>query len=423
MPNRIVPVNASRLSRRTVLRTTSGAALALPWLQAMTPRARAALPELPKRFVVFFPYNGTHASVWRPTTVGPAYALPFALQPLESLRKDFNVLSGLHLRATGNNSHATYCCALSCDKPQLVTGDKQIGGAVSIDQALATKIGMRTKIPSLVVDLNMGRRISWIAAGQPSPIVVGAKKLLAQLFPVPAPMPMSGGSRQRRILDLVRADANRLNARLGPADRRRVDQHLTALDEVDRQLAFAASGAKSCAGLTVPTMTTAMTKAEEMKLTATLIALAFSCDLTRIIVVNLGHVDRVARSATNPTLTDDHEASHMDPEIVGRVTRAKMELFADLLQKLKDTAEGDSNLLKQSLVYTGNDVSDGNKHDVSDMPILLAGGAGGQMRTGNHIRFNDQPVGRLFVSVLNFLGAPTETFGKDGMGALPDLAI
>jgi hypothetical protein len=419
-----------RLHRRTMLRG-AGVGVALPLLEAMLGRhgrlAMGAAEPQPIRLVTVMFTWGTHPAVWLPTTQGRDFALPLGLAPLSARRADINVLSGLHqrvVRGQGISAHGFGLVGALTSTPNIP--GRQAATGPSIDQAVAKQIAQRSRtlLPSAVVALGGGSPSSWIASGQPAPVLRGPAELFEALFPGgKSPSGPNGfkdkQAHERRLLDVIRGDSVRLKARLGASDRARVDQHLTAIEELERQIALHERHAQTCATPAAPAA--GGSKAEQLRMVARLVQMAFRCDTTRVITILVGPYDQIAKSPTDPSLISDHDASHGNAEIMGRSTVAKITQFAYLLEQLASAPEGDSNLLRQSLVLTGNDVSHGNRHDYDDMPVLLAGSAGGQVRTGLHIRYRDQPIGRLYVSLMNIFGGAQSQFGVDGFGELPGI--
>jgi hypothetical protein len=457
-----------KLSRRAMLRG-AGVALALPVLDAMlddrgllhgTAHAQSAAP--PVRVVTFFFPNGTWnklnypggvrtlESIWVPSATGTGYPLPPALMPLAALRDEFNVVSGLN-NVEGNGHEI--------GMPTFANGAAPSGetaGGPSIDQVALDHLGGGTRVSSLVISLsgncNMNRprqrALSWrsTAAGishvqwESDP-----RSLFRTLFGASAPAAMPGqpadptDALRRSVLDFVRGDAQRLRGRLGANDRSRLDEHLAAIREIEARLGGGGGGGNpppaSCAMVPLPaaiasgptgavcaTGTNPWRDDVAAPIMADLLALALKCDLTRFASFGLGDtnydviVDWIA-----PGKNEHNDIAHSatDRENVTRSTQWKMSVFAHLLTALRDSREGAGSVLDNCVIFCGSNMSDGQLHNHEDMPILVAGRAGGRLRTGRHVRYPGAMTRDLLGSLLGYAGVPPSARPPTLAGTLP----
>ena len=421
-----------RLSRRCFLRGAGGVLLALPMLEFALPRGAQAQGVGPaKRFVAVGMENGTHPDVWHPQTQGSGWETRAGTAPLDPIREHIMLVTGLHqraIRSPGGIEHNNGIVNVFTSRPWL-SEDTWVSTGPSLDQVVAHEIGHETPFASLVMTPNQRApklRSSWVRAGEPSPLIVGPRALLTTIFP-------GGGGqdhgreleRRRRLLDLVAADASALKKKLGTHDRQRLDEHLTAVEEVEERALRLQQRRQQCQQPQLPAELDELEKRQRWELMVDLFTLALRCDLTRVGTFQFGYGPKIYRTAQDPNspLLTDHEASHLDAEIIGRTTATKMGWMAYLVRALERAQEVDgSSLLDHTLVYINNDVSHGNQHDFDDMPIVLAGRAGGAMRSGLHLRFADEPVARLHTTLLKLMGIEATSFGLDGEGWLAGLA-
>lgn len=436
------------LSRRTFLRG-AGVALALPALEAMIPRrrARAAGLEKPVRFLAFYVPNGIHMPAWTPATEGRDFALPPILQPLEPLRNSVLVLSGLENRAAmpqgdGAGDHARGTASfLTCTHVAKTAGD-DIRNGVSIDQAIARSLEGRTRFASLELGIDGGgstgdcdsgyacayaRNIAWSGPQTPVAREVNPVALFDRLFGTADPRETAEAIERRRqrrlsVLDFVREDAKRLQSQVGMSDRRKLDEYLTGVRELEVRLASGLP-ASSCGTPERPERSDDFRT--RVQLMTELMVLAFQCDLTRVITFMLGN-------ATSGRVYDflgidrgHHDISHHmnDPasfELLTRIDTWEVEQLAGLLGRLAAVTgpEGES-LLDDSIVFFSSEIEDGNSHSHSNLPVLLAGGGGGTIDSGRHLRFSQgTPIANLFLAIGGRMGLELDRFGDDGVAPL-----
>ena len=451
------------LSRRTFLHG-SGAALGLPLLDAMLPgRLRAdELAPMPtasgfrppvRMACLFFP-NGVWEQAWVPKQAGADYELPFSLEPLAEHRKELLVVSKLDKAAShsGDGHYAKTANFLTGTPVTKTTGADLSVGGISIDQLCAQKIGHLTPLASLElaidpvisgIDSNVGYTrlygsyISWRAANIPVAREINPRSVYERLFGArdAAGRPTGDARRQednRWLLDSVLEDAGDLRRKLGRDDRFKLDEYIDSVRSVEKRLEFYA---KPSGERWIPTTRPENPQApadnppanyqEHVRLMLDLIVLAFWTDSTRVSTFMFAN-DVSGRSFSN--LIDGvhgahHEMSHHSGETAKieqykKINRWHVEQLAYLLGKMRAIREGEGNLLDNSLLLFGSSMSDGNRHDPENLPIILAGRGGRTIDTGRHIAADkNTPLCNLYASMLDRMGAPVEKFG-DSTGKL-----
>jgi hypothetical protein len=428
-----------------------GTAVALPFLEVMMPSAALGGSDLksPTRMAFIYVPNGTHMPDWTPGAEGENFTLPYCLEPLKSFQKDLLVLSGLTLdpaREHGDvpGPHSRSVAAfLTGRHPQRMNGIK-VG--VSLDQFAAGRIGKQTPFPSLELgtesptnadcDLQYPciylRNISWKTDSIPAPAEINPRLLFDRLF-AGRIKDDAGGSiatadRSRlSLLDFVMEDARELKGRLGVNDCRKLDEYLNGVRELEMRLARA-TGQPSTLQVTKHDRPAGIPAdyAEHIRLLADMIALAFQADLTRIVTFVLGY-DKTDRSYPMIGVPDGHHylshhgGSRDKQEKLRKINRYHVSQLAYLLGRLKSVKEGTGTLLDSCMIMYGSAMSDGNDHRNDNLPIILAGGANGTLRTGRHVRYpGETPLTNLYLSMLDRIGAPADSFG-DSTGRLPGL--
>jgi len=447
------------IDRRTVLRG-AGAALALPLLDAMRPLGAAdpaaARGRPPVRLAVLFFPNGVWPKAWFPTAAGADFELPFSLAPLAVHRERLLVFSGLDKKHShGGDGHyaktANFLTGLLVTKT--VGRDISVGGP-SLDQVAAERLGHLTPLPSLElgcdrvisgIDSNVnytrlyGSYISWRTAKEPVAREINPRFVYDRLFGAKdaAGKPLArAAADDRSLLDLALSDARDLRGRLGRDDQGKVDEYLEAVRAVERRIAFASQPDprdwkpdSAPDAIAAPAAGTPANYREHVRQMFDLMALALWTDSTRLITFMMGN-DVSGRNFTN--LADGvkgahHQLSHHenDPAKIAqyqRINRWFVTEYAYLLDQLAAIREGDGTLLDHSLVVCGSSLCDGNKHEPSNLPILLAGGGGGRVLSGRHLAYpKGTPLCQLWLGLLRRVGVPAESFG-DATAELPGLS-
>jgi len=445
-------ISKKHLSRRTVLRGL-GATVALPLLDAMIP-ARTALAQTAAaptlRFGTIYVPHGVIMDVWMPKKVGTGFELPVILKPLENLRAHFNVVSGLY--SEGANAHSA-CPGFFSASAHAPRGNL-IQLNTSIDQVIAQKIGQGTTFPSMELAIEDSSNIfgtcaadflctymdtiSWRTPTQPLPMELNPRIVFERMFGGDGASAEARRTRLEQstsILDAVVADVQGLSKNLTAHDRTRLDEYLANVREVERRI-VQAENQRSERALEAPPTPSGVPESfeEHVSLMFELQALAFQGDLTRVTSFMMGR-ELSGLSYPQIGIADGHHPiSHNNYDIKQMEKKAKVDtynvsLFANFLQRLKDTPDGDSNLLENSLFVYGSGMSDGNVHNHLNLPVLVAGNAGGQLKGGRHIQVGQlaaqraipaipkfdkmMPIANLMVSVQQLFGIETESYGVD----------
>jgi Protein of unknown function (DUF1552) len=442
------------LSRRTVLRGL-GVSVALPFLEAMRPRPLLAASNdqkgPPLRTAFLYVPNGVHMPSWTPRAQGTALELPAILEPLSAVKDDLLVVSGLTLNAAralgdGGGDHARAMASFLTGRHPRKTDGADLRAGVSVDQAAARQIGHRTRFPSLEIGCEGGKNagecdhgyscayqsnLSWRSETTPVAKQINPRLVFDRLFGSAAAR--DGGDdlaredrRNKSILDFIGDDARQLSQTLGAADRRKLDEYLTGVRELEQRInrgrpTVDLGAAKYPRPLGIPA-----DYQEHLRLMADLLVLAFQCDLTRIVTFVLAN-DGSNRSYRTVGVSDGHhDLSHhggdtAKQEKIQKINQFHTAQLAYLLQKLKAIPEGTGSLLDHSMILYGSGISDGNAHSHDDLPILLAGKAKGTITTGRHVRVpKETPLTNLYVSMLDRIGAKVDGFG-DSTGRLTAL--
>jgi hypothetical protein len=444
-------VTGKSLSRRMVLKGL-GVAIGLPFLDAMTPAfARAAAPG-PVRLAWFYLPNGIDMRNWTPAAEGPLGTLPGILSPFEPLKDELLVLSNLTTHwgrplqdGAGDHGRALGSYMTGVEVYKTAGADLKLG--ISADQIAAQAVGHKTRLPSLEIGLEEARQagncdsgyscayaynLSWKTETQPLPPISDPRGLFERLFG--SDMPESAPARARRIamrqsiLDEVLGNTHRLTSVLGGTDRRKVDEYLTSLREIEQQVdRAAADGMVIEPGIDKP-FGVPLDFPDYFRLMSDMMLLAFKADITRISTMIVGREGSVRAYPEIGVADGHHPLTHHQGNMemlakVRLINELHARLFAEFLMKMKNTPEGDSNLLDQSLIVYGSGLSDGNGHTHDQLPTLLAGRGGGFVNPGRHIIYQrETPVTNLFMTMLDRVGVDPQQVG-DSTGRLTGLSL
>jgi hypothetical protein len=443
-------MNFKRVSRRTALRGL-GVSVALPFLEATLPRTRASESASPRRMAFVYAPNGKHMPDWTPKTEGFDFELPPTLAPLRAVRGDVLVLSGLaQHKADGNGDgpgdHARAMATFLTGRQARKTGGADLQVGVSVDQLAAAQLGRATRFPSLEVGCEGGRdgggcdhgyscayqtNLSWRTESAPAPKEVDPRLVFDRLFGDRLAPGRDAAREQRErerksILDFAAEDARRLRDRLGVGDRRKLDEYLDSVREVEQRIERAQPTVDVGQGSIARPTGVPQDFREHARLLADLIVLAFRADLTRVATFVLGN-DGSNRGYREVGVADGHhDLSHHGGDATKHaklrlINRMHVSQFAYLVERLKATPEGNGSLLDQCMVVYGSGISDGDRHDHEDLPVLLAGRGGGTLNPGRHVRYpRGTPLCNLYLAMLGRLGVPANSLG-DGTGRLPSL--
>jgi hypothetical protein len=474
--------NRTTITRRTVLRGL-GAAISLPFLESLAPRAFAAAPSAapaparPVRMAVLYMPNGVNVGAWTPRGVGECFELSRTLSPLNPLKNDILVFSELwNASAVGGDGHYVKTGGFLTGTTITKTTGKDIrSGAVSMDQLAAQRVGKMTPLPSLElgidpvtsgIDTNVGytrlygSHISWATPTMPAAKEINPQLAFDRMF---RSNPRAEGD-NRSVLDLVMEDASALRSKVGGADGAKLDEYLESVRAVEKRIEFNSRQRAEQKKLT-PEQLLAVEEldkriaqymadperqkrfasgegggrrrgggpesgpafAEHVRIMLDLMVLAFWSDTTRVSTFMFGN----AVSPRNFSFLEGvrgghHEISHhkndkANLEQYQRINQWHVEQYAYMLSRMKQIREGDGTLLDNSMVLLGSGMSDGNSHNPRNLPLVLAGKGGGAFATGRHLTYEKKtPLCNLYTSMLDRMGAPVERFG-DSTGKLKGL--
>ncbi|MCY4507695.1 MAG: DUF1552 domain-containing protein, partial [Acidobacteria bacterium] len=431
-------ITKKAIPRRTVLRGV-GATLALPLLDGMVPAATALAKTAAKpalRFCTVYVPNGIVMDRWTPLAEGREFELPPSLMALEPYRdrplgvgarepyRDRRlVVSGLdntgaRSRSGASGAHAKPAGAfLTGIEPLPTTGSSSLQLGISMDQILANEVGQETPLPSLELGLegadtvngvgtcDVGfscayqNRLAWSGPSTPLPVETNPRVVFDRLFGnVDSTDPAVRAARLRRqgsILDSVLEKVDRLQGGLGTRDRAKLDEYLQSVREIERRIQNAESQGRelpvveSPAGIPV-------SYDEHARLMFDMQALAFQTDTTRVITFQIG---REQSGATYPQIgvsDSHHPISHHGGdrnkiESLAKINAYHVSLFAYFLERLASMPDGDAGpVLDNAVTLYGSAISEGNSHDVRNLPLLLAGGGGGRIASGRHVKYPDE---------------------------------
>jgi len=437
------------LSRRTVLRGI-GTTMAVPFLEAMMPSARAAdIASRPKRLQVFYSPNGMMMKDFVPQTVGSDFAMPSSLAPLEPFRKYISVFSGLgHPQAAAMGDrpagHGRSCPAFLTGTHVKQTEGTDIRCAVSMDQAYAQYLGDATQLGSLELGIDQAsllgscdigyscaytNGISWLNPTVPLPVTANPRDVFERLFgdgdALDEKSRLAQLRRQSSILDFVMDDAARLSGTLGMEDRRKLDEYLEASRTIEKRIQRAengSGGAALSASLERPSGIPDSFD-EHVRLMIDLQVLAMQADITRVGSFMIG---RELSNRTYPEIgvpDSHHMLSHHgnNPDKMAKLARINhyhMGYFAYYLQKMSETKDGEGSLLDRTMVVRGSAFGDPNDHDHMDLPVIVAGGL---VKGNRHVRVDKgTTMSNLLLAALNVLDVPLTSFG-DSTAPLTEL--
>jgi hypothetical protein len=438
------------LSRRTLLRG-AGAALALPWLEAMTPAAKATAggARPPLRMAFLYMANGVHSDMWTPQGEGRDFKLSPTLEPLKDLKNELVVLTNLWNQAAvaGDGHYVKTSGFLTCTTVTKTLGVDINCNGVSMDQLAAKAIAGRTPLPSLElgiapvttgVDKNVGytrvygSHIAWSGPTTPLAREINPRFVYERLLRATRPHGDSA-KQDMLLLDRVLDDASQLRRRLGTSDRQRMDEYLSVVRSLEQRLERASQPENNTwvplAELDPKAKPAADPKGHEehCRLMLDMIALAFQTDTTRIASFMFGNAVSNQNFAFLEGVSGAHHSlSHhqKDPDKLRQyqlINRWHVAQYGYLLRKLRDMKEGERSVLDNSMIVFGSGLRDGDRHDPHNLPVLLAGRGGGRIATGQHLVYtSDSPLANLYVSMLDAFGTPVDRFA-DSTGRLTGL--
>ncbi len=438
-------LESKSLSRRTVLRGI-GATIALPFLDAMVPAAKAAARPA-NRFLTFYVPNGMAMEYWSPKGEGAAFELSPILEPLAPHRDQLIILSGLH--ASWNYIHAGASGSFLTGTPRGGRNEIEIIADVSIDQLLARHYSSETQIGSLEISMdswaNAGactgnlscqytHTLSWRNPTQPLPMEYNPRAVFERLFGDTGKTDFAAREarmlQQKSILDSVTAKLSALKRELGAQDQSKVSEYTDAIRDVERRI----QRAEEQRDLQLPALEQPQgvppVFEDHLALMLDLQLLAFQSDLTRVISFMIGK-EQSARPYPQIGVPEAHHPlSHHDnvPELVAqmsKINRYHAELFSKYVAKLRATPDGDGTLLDHMMILYGSGISNSTRHAPENLPLLLVGGGAGRLKGGRHIVYKEKPsMANLLVTIMDKMDVPVEKVGgSNGKLQIDNLSI
>lgn len=440
-------VTKKSIARRTFLRG-AGASLALPFLDAMVPAFAADSPRSTPRLGFVYAGNGIVHANWVPTATGRNFELTPNLTPLAGVRDHLNVISGLaHRQAdpmgdgTGDHPRSSAAWLTGVHAYDRTQPGVEVKLAKTADQLAADVIGRDTPVPSIELSVDPPMQgacdsgdcfyvttVSWRNETTPNLAELHPRIVFERLFG-------DGGSAAERlartrvtgsILDSVRSEASRLAGTLGYGDARKLGEYLDAVREIEQRIQSAE--ARGAQNIDLPERPTSIpaTYEEHARIMFDLQVLAFQADITRISSMILSR-ELSGLSYPNIGVREGHHAiSHHrdDPELIDKKSRIDtyhVQLFAEFIDRLKATPDGDGSLLDHSLIVYGSGMGDGNLHGHTNIPCLLLGSLGGKIRAGQHTAYPaDTPMTNLLLTMLDKVGVQLESLGDSTGRLAPD---
>ncbi len=457
-------------SRRNVLRGF-GVSMALPWLESLTSRSVygaptgvsaalsgsgvAAAASAPQRMAFIFVPNGVHMQDWTPKSGGPGFELPYVLQPLKSLQDDLLIISGLtHDRGRANGDgpgdHARSASVFLTGAQPRKTDGANIRSGVSVDQAAAQIAGKATRFASLELGCEAGRSagncdsgyscaysssISWASDASPLGKETNPRFVFERLFGNGKRKEMDASLARREtlkksILDFVSEDAQRLQSQLGKEDRRKLEEYLTGVREVERRIERTHHEDPDMVVDVDYPIPEGIPKdyAEHIRLLSDMMVLSFQTDSTRIATFMFANAGSNRSYRQINVAEGHHDLSHHRGDAakhakIREINRFHITQLAYLLHKLKSTPDVQGSLLDNCMICYGSGLSDGDRHNHDNLPILLAGHGGGSIDPGRHLQVTPEtPVCNLFMSMLDRFGTSVDYIG-DSTGRVSELQI
>jgi hypothetical protein len=436
---------STRFSRRQFLRGT-GIALGLPWFESVSsfgaPVTKSKLPEAPRRLAAMFFGNGVNPHHWGAEMSEGGMRLMKTLSPLEPLKDRLLVMKGLWNPTTvqGPGGHYPKMNVLSGLKVKQTTTDIEVG--TTMDQVVAAHVGRSTPVSSLVLGTEgpsystdsgftsiYSAYISWATPTTPAPKEIFPQQAFDQLF--------DDGSLRKRdksVLDLVLEDAKSLKHRLSRRDAQKLDEYLTSVRDLEERVEKAEKLSQAeVSELAWQPSVKAPTFArpgsglpadpeQHMRLMLDIVVLALQMDRTRVATLMLNNdLSSVVFPSLQGIRGGNHELSHHANDadrldMYQRVNQHFVKLWGEALRKMADTNEGERSLLDNSMVLLTSSLWDGNAHDSTQLPLLLAGGGGGTIRGGRMLDFTgeakeERKLCRLHLAMMDRMGLRMERFG------------
>ena len=445
-------INRKPILRRTMLQGL-GTAISLPLLEAMLPKSRAAAAAAqtpPLRMMFFMVPNGAHMPAWTPSTQGPGFALPATLEPLQKHRDYVSVFSGLTLdgardHGDGAGDHARSGASFLTGAHPRKTDGADIKSSVSVDQVAAQAVGSKSRFASLELGIDgsaqagncdsgyscaYSSNLAWRNESSPLAKENDPAAVFDRLFGN-GDSASEGKNRAARIerrksvLDFVLDDAKVLQTRLGTADKRKLDEYLYAVRDVENRMTHSDKLKVGEDGVPNIARPAGIPRdwSEHCKLMMDMTALAIRSDATRILTFMFGNEGDNKGYPQIGVPEGHHELSHHgkseEKQVkVQKINHFHMQHFAYLLDHFAGVEEAGSQLLDNCLILYGSGISDGDRHNHDDLPIMMVGKGGGRIKKPAHLQYpKDTPLCNLYLWMLNQVGVKADSFG-DSTGVL-----
>jgi hypothetical protein len=457
MTRRTVPGRWS-IPRRTFLK--GGAAMiGLPILDIMGPdirRALAAGSPAPRRLVTFGFPAGVNTKAWAPTGTGTGYTLSSTLMPLEALKGDFSVLMGVNNNpANGPRGHTCGIGAFLTNF-KIPMSDPGVTESISVDQVAASYLGQFTRIPSIELSTHVLKEspnaesgfspayknvVSWKDPKTSLPFETIPQAAFNRLFSgvsptTPTPTGNSAATKRalyrQSVLDSVKTDITTITKKASAADAAKMDQYLSSLRELEKQIqanppAGGGGTGAMCSPGTAPAAGTPKDIRDHVTQMLDIMVLAMQCDATRVLTFYYENtVTSIVHGFLGVNVDYHGSVTHHGGDATKLANYAKVNQWlvsqlGYLMTKMKAIQEPDGTLLDNSVIFFSSEISDGDMHNHSNLPIILAGKGGGMLNPGRAIQFQNAKVGNLFISMLATVGVMQTKFGDDGSAPLTGL--
>jgi len=440
------------LSRRTLLRGM-GTAISLPFLDAMLPvgRTLAALPaQSPLRMMFFMVPNGAHMPAWTPSNEGANFELSETLAPLAKHREQISVFSGLTLdgardHGDGGGDHARSGASFLTGAHPRKTDGADIKNSISVDQVAAQVIGSKTRFASMELGLEgsaqsgscdsgyscaYSSNLAWRTENSPLSKENDPSSVFDRLFGDGDKVEEGKNraariERRKSVLDFVLEDAKSLQRKLGTGDQRKLDEYLYAVRDVENRMVKSDKLRVGEDGIPNFPRPAGVPRdwSEHCKLMLDMVALAIRSDSTRILSFMFANEGNNSGYPQIGAPEGHHDLSHHGKSEekqakIQKINVFHMQHFAYMLDHFADVDEGGSKLLDNCMIVYGGGISDGDRHNHDDLPIIMAGKAGGRIKKPSHWRFpQNTPLCDLYLWMLNQAGIKADSFG-DSKGQL-----
>ena len=430
-------ITKKHLSRRSFMRGTLGATVALPFLDAMVP-ALSAAPVAPFRFGAVYLPNGVYPDTWHPDKEGADFVFKPVMQPLEPFRKQLVTVSKMKA-PWGESIHLGASSSFLNGVGPVVNRDGkgdalgQLHSKKTVDQFIADRVAGDTPLRSIEVGTeDMGTAVgacdgfactffntlSWRDDESPLPVGINPRVTFERMFGETdsSERRMARLKQKQSLLDSVTEETAKLERSLGAADRSILDEYLTNIREVEQQLNRMEARLATITGNPEAPVGLPDAFDDHLNVTYNLMHLAYQGDISRVFTFMLSHEATDRGYAHIGIPEQHHNISHHgnDPEKMAKYAKIAtyhIVKFGEFLDKLKATPEGDGTVLDHSLLYWGSGMSNGNAHDRNNTPAVIVGGANGRLKGNRHIIAKDAPTANLLLAMAHLGGVEIDKLG------------